>query len=48
MEKKMYIKPQMTAMDLDIKPVLLAGSEIYSGSSNSNMSGDEGGTFYGD
>ena len=48
MEKKKYVKPQMTALEFDIKPLLLAGSEINSGSSYSNMSGDEEGTLYGD
>lgn len=48
MEKKKYIKPQMTAMEFDIKPMLLAGSNLYGGSSNSDMSGDEDRTFYGD
>ena len=48
MEKKKYIKPQMTALEFDIKPMLLAGSNLYGGSPYSGMSGDEDGTFYGD
>ena len=48
MEKKKYIKPQMTAMEFDIKPMLLAGSNLYGGSPNSGMSGDGYGNFYGD
>ena len=48
MEKKKYIKPKMTAMEFDIKPMLLAGSNLYDGSSYSGMSGDEDRTFYGD
>lgn len=48
MEKKKYIKPQMTAMEFDIKPMLLAGSNLYGGSAYSGMIGDEYGNFYGD
>ena len=48
MEKKKYIKPQMTAMEFDIKPMLLAGSNLYDGSAYSGMSGDGYGNFYGD
>ena len=48
MEKKKYIKPKMTAMEFDIKPMLLAGSDLYGGSSYSGMSGDEYGNFNGD
>ena len=48
MKKKKYIKPQMTAMEFDIKPMLLAGSNLYDGSSYSGMSGDEYGNFNGD
>ena len=48
MEKKKYIKPKMTAMEFDIKPMLLAGSNLYDGSSYSGMSGDEYGNFNGD
>ena len=38
----------MTAMEFDIKPMLLAGSNLYDGSSYSGMSGDEYGNFNGD
>ena len=48
MKKKKYIKPQMTAMEFDIKPMLLAGSNLYDGSPYSDMSGDGNGNFYGD
>ena len=48
MEKKKYIKPQMTAMEFDIKPMLLAGSNLYDGSSYSGMNGDGNGNFNGD
>ncbi|MGM9779721.1 MAG: hypothetical protein ACI3ZD_15530 [Prevotella sp.] len=48
MEKKKYIKPQMTAMEFDIKPMLLAGSDIYGGSPYSDMNGDGNGYYYGD